>query len=200
MDPVKRIDLQNRIGMMSNPRFISAVLGTIFTIPILLYLLVADDVRLINETWQWRTAVSAQAEITDHEVVQSDIRIIETEQFLPSHHVIGYRFNVGNVEVVDKVEVPSRDESSVTVFDRKHLVKLGGTIPVFYLPANPNQYVLFEDPTRVLWDSVKRLCYMVLIALTCVVIALLAIVFYRPKKTERYLPAKIDVADIKIDA
>lgn len=208
MESIERVNLQNRTAMMMDPRFIAAVFGTIFTIPALLYLLVAGDLRLIRQTREWRTAVRTNAEILSHEYVATRMALSreDASNYRPSFHKISFRFRAGDVEVADEIELPSGDAESITIDDRRFPLKQGGTIPAYYLPDSPNKYVLFEDAKAIFWTSVKRLLWLVMIALTCVVIVLLVVIFYRPRKSERYLPdklsapqANIDLNDIKIN-
>jgi hypothetical protein len=203
MDPTKQFRERSRNPLLANGRFIGAVFGAIFTIPALLYLLVAGDAYLVYETWPWRTAVKTKAEILEHEFVRSKLamNLEEAQDYRPSRHRFRYQFQVGPEEIGEQLEIPSMDEASVTVNERKYTIKQGGTIPIYYLPDNPSQHVLFLDPVAIYWSSVTRLSWLTLIALTGVLIVVAVVVFYRPKKTDRsYLPTKIDASEFKMDA
>jgi hypothetical protein len=187
MDPVQRERLQNRMLLLQYPK---SILSMIIGFPMLAFLLVAGDIQIINEEWDNRNIVKGSAEIMRHTV---------TRHGATYGHDVRYKYVVGDEEFSAMVTIPSTSEAYFRIGATKFTPEIGSQLPVYYHPDSPSSPTLFDDASVTFWTSVKRLTCLLLIALTCVLIALLIVVFYRPKKSERYLPAKLGVPTPQID-
>jgi hypothetical protein len=189
MDPAQRERLQNQMLLLQYPKLI---LSLIFGIPALAFALVAGDIQIMNEEWHNSYYVKSSAEIIKNDVTQNR----ETYD-----HAIRYQYKVGDREISERAFLSSKKPGSVQHAGVSFSTDVGSTLPVYYDSKYPATHKLFEDPGVIFWTSVKRLTYLLLAVLTGIMVALLVVVFYRPKKTERRLPEKlgIPVSEIKIE-
>jgi hypothetical protein len=158
------------------------------------------DARTVYETWPVRNAVRVQGKIVDHHFQPSDDGD-EGQPFLRrggDHHVV-YAFEADGREVNGNFDSFSLNPSSIIIFDREYILNAGESIPIFYVPGNPQTHFLFIDPKPDFKASATRLAWVTLIFVIGVLVVVLVVVFYRPTKTERYLPTKIELPDSKVD-
>jgi len=171
---------------------IGIIIGILFSI--------ASDARTVYETWPVRNAVRVQGKIIDHHFLLID-KSHEAPPFLRmgGNHRIIYSFEADDREIVSDFDLISPNPTSVTISDREFPLNAEATIPIFYVPGNPETHFLFLDPKPPFNASATRLSWVTLIFVIGVLIVVLVVVFYRPAKTERYLPAKIELPDSKVD-
>jgi Protein of unknown function (DUF3592) len=201
MDPTRRLrERQARATppLLSPHRFALGILGGIGILFGIVCSL-AGDVSIVYETWPWRNAVRVQGKIIEHRFRpfgggQADRPLMR----MGGDHRVLYRFDVDGRIVTGDFESFSLDPKSVTVLDRLYPVGPGGTIPIYYAPGDPKTHVAFVNPVPLFKASATRLAWVSLVIVIGALIVVLVVVFYRPKKSERYLPGKLGLPDSEI--
>jgi hypothetical protein len=150
------------------------------------------DVRNVQNEWLNRNYAAAEAKITNHQVTINGPSIYD--------HDVEYEYLVGDRKINNSLQSTSDDERSFRLEGQKIKPAVGKKLMVYYATESPEIHSVLFDPSESYWSSFKRLAYATLTLLTCILIVVLVVVFYRPKKTDRYyLPAKIDANELKID-
>jgi|GEM_PF-4570983 len=155
---------------------------------------IVGDARMVYEAWPFRNAVRTDAQIFDYQFERLENAPNMGFERLGGDHRFSYRFEADGQEVTGEHASFSSDPTSVVVMDRFFAVGPDATIPVYYAPDDPNAHVLFINPKPFYKDSATRLGWISLIIAIGLLIVVLVVVFYRPKKTERlFMPEKIDI-------
>lgn len=186
MDPAKRERHENWMLLMQYPK---SIISFFATVPMLAYLLLAGDIQIINEEWHNSYYVKTSAQITKNDVTQNGGTY---------DHVIRYTYHAGEREISERAFLTSKKPGTIQVDGTNFDTEVGNSLPIYYDAKYPATHKLFEDPGVIFWTSVKRLSWLLLVVLIGILVILLVVVFYRPKKTERRLPEKLGIPDSEI--
>jgi hypothetical protein len=151
------------------------------------------DARVVYQTWPYRNTVLGEAEIISHKFER------KIDGRIGGDHHLAYRFEANGQTVLSNSVAFSDVADSVVTSRWIYRVEPGDKVPVYYVPNTPEQNILFFDLTPQFKASATRLGWITLILAIGVLTVVLVVMFYRPAKSERYLPEKIDVGEIKID-
>lgn len=193
MDPAERERMQNRIDLMQAPTLYFR--GLVILPLIFLGVLGAlwGDVQNVQKEWPNRNFAKAEAKITKHKLVTNGPTSYD--------HEVQYEYSAGEQKINNSLHVDSGDDDSFRLEGRKIKPAVGKNLTIYYSTESPEIHSVYFNPGESYWASFKRLAVVTLALLTCVLIVVLVVVFYRPKKTDRYyLPAKIDSSELKIDS
>lgn len=202
MDPTKRLRERQASERHKTPGLPPAklALGCLGGIAILFGSIcsIAGDARMVYDTWPYRNAVRTSAQITSYQFQPFGNAPNMGYGRTSGDHRFRYQFTVDGQEVTGKHEAFSSDSTAIFIMEEFYLVGPDETIPVYYAPGDPQSHMLFINPVPLFRASAARLAWVSLIIVTGILVVVLVVVFYRPKKAERYLPEKLGIPDSEI--
>jgi hypothetical protein len=191
MDSAFRDRMQNRVDRFQSLGRMPKSLLTVPAIVVGFLYCLAGDMANVRREWPNCNFAKADAVITTHKAVHNGFNTFD--------HYVEYKYKAGDREITNTLQIPSHQEEAFEIGEITVEAAVGKKMPVFYSTESPEIHDLYYDPGESFWSSAMRLAYVGLFLATCVLIAVLVVVLYRPKKTDRYyLPAKIELpADIE---